>query len=330
MGFDNGRKRETQQRLPLRADPVDTALAALTQALADAAAASSGVTLGEARAVVAEHLTATGAVTPLSLDRFSGLWARFQRYAERIHGIVLVAEVDGAVVREFLDTRTSTGGLPSVSTARARLTAVRLLYRVLRELRLADHDPTLDVRLEHRSYPSVRALTDQEVEACRWASLATLIATREPAVWALAEAGASTGEIGFVRTPDLDLVSARAWVSGGRKGAARWLPLDDWEATQLGRRARQVGTDAPLAYAADGSYDSRRSSVTAVLTRILRRAGLGAVDGVEPRSVSAWVGRRVLDDTRRIEAVALRLGLRSLDLAADVIGWDWSSTEDAA
>ena len=329
MVFDNERQSE-QPRLPLPADSLGDAMAALRMALDNAAVRSTRLTLAEARTMVAEHLTATGAVTALSLERFTGLWARFQRFVERIQGVVLVADVDASVVRAFLDARTSAGGLPSVSTARARLAAVRLLYRVLRELRLADNDPTLDIRLERRLYPRVRALTDREADACRWASLATLVATREPAVWALAEAGASTGEIGFVRAVDLDLVAGRAWVSGGRKGTARWLPLDDWEATQLGRRAHQVGTEVPLTYAGDGSYDSRRSSVTAVLTRILRRAGLGAVDGVEPRSVSAWVGRRVLDDTGCIEAVARRLGLRSLDLAADIIGWDWSSTEDAA
>jgi len=305
-------------------------MAALTGALAGAAAVSSQVTLGGARTLAAEHLTATGALTTLSLERFSGLWGRFQRFAERVCGVVLVAEVDEPVVRDFLGARTSTGGLPSVSTARARLTAVRLLFRALRELRLADSDPTLDIRLARRSYPSVRALTDKEVEACRWASLATLVATREPAVWALAEAGASTGEIGFVRAADLEPVAGRVWVGGGRKGVARWLPLTEWEATQLERRAGRVGADTALAYPGGGSYDSRRSSVTAVLTRVLRRAGLGAVEGVQPRSISAWLGRRVLDDTGRIEAVAHRLGLRSLDLAADIIGWDWSAAEDAA
>jgi hypothetical protein len=34
---------------------------------------------------------------------------------------------------------------------------------------------------------------------------------------------------------------------------------------------------------------------------------------------------RVLDETGRIEQVARRLGLRSLDRAADLVGFDWTN-----
>ena len=302
-------------------------MAALSEALAGAAEVASRLTIADARLMVTEHLASTDIVTALSLERFTGLWARFERFAERAHGIVCVSEVDAQTVGAFLKARTTTGGLPSVSTSQIRLAAVRLLFRVLRELRLAYGDPTLDLRVPRRRYPDLRALTDKEVEACRWASLATLVGTREPAVWALAEAGASTGEIGWVSAHNLDVDGARVWVAGGRKSTPRWLPLDEWGAIQLGRRARHLGAgsdgDLFLTYCGDGSCDSRRSSVTAVLTRILRQAGLARSTGVEPRSVSAWVGGRVLADTGRIDAVARRLGLRSLDLAADMVGWDW-------
>lgn len=328
--MDMERQAGRQPVLFSRVDRVGRVLAAMTRAMANAAAVSSLLTLSEARTLATSHLAATDEVTELSLERFSGLWARFDRFADRVCGVVLIQDIDREIVAAFLRARTTTGSLPAASTVRVRLTALRLLFRVLRQLRLATSDPTLDVELPRRSYPGFRPLVDDEIERCRWAALATTVVTRDPAVWGLAEAGASTGEIGLVRTSDLDVERSRVFVTGGRKGVARWLPLTEWGAAQLVRRARGLDLGAFLTYAGDGSYDSRRSSVTAVVTRVLRRAGLGDAACVEPRSVTAWVGTRVLADTGRIDAVAHRLGLRSLDLAAELIGWDWQLASEIA
>jgi hypothetical protein len=46
---------------------------------------------------------------------------------------------------------------------------------------------------------------------------------------------------------------------------------------------------------------------------------------VRPTSLTAWVGVGVMRTTRRIEAVAMALGVRSLDAAARIIGWDWTT-----
>jgi hypothetical protein len=59
------------------------------------------------------------------------------------------------------------------------------------------------------------------------------------------------------------------------------------------------------------------------LMSILRRAGLHDEPGVKPRSVTAWAGKQIFNQRGRIDDVAVRLGMRSLDRAARLIGWDW-------
>ena len=44
---------------------------------------------------------------------------------------------------------------------------------------------------------------------------------------------------------------------------------------------------------------------------------------MRPGSVVAWAGRKVFEETGSIEEVARRLGMRSLDRAAQFIGLGW-------
>jgi len=56
---------------------------------------------------------------------------------------------------------------------------------------------------------------------------------------------------------------------------------------------------------------------------VLARAGLATELDVRPLSVVAWAGRKILDDTGRIDEVARRLGMQSLDRTANLIAFDW-------
>ena len=56
----------------------------------------------------------------------------------------------------------------------------------------------------------------------------------------------------------------------------------------------------------------------------LMRAGIEREPDVRPGSVVAWAGRRIFEETGSIEEVARRLGIRSLDRAARLIGWGWA------
>ena len=46
-------------------------------------------------------------------------------------------------------------------------------------------------------------------------------------------------------------------------------------------------------------------------------------------SVLAWAGCQIFSVTGRIEEVARRLGMRSIDRAAGFIGWEWVGGQDA-
>ena len=59
-----------------------------------------------------------------------------------------------------------------------------------------------------------------------------------------------------------------------------------------------------------------------------QRAGLGREPDVRPVSVVGWAGLRLLRETGRIDEVARRLGLRSIDRAARLLGWDWATSPE--
>ena len=96
---------------------------------------------------------------------------------------------------------------------------------------------------------------------------------------------------------------------------------------QLRRRIasfdRSPVIDPRLVYAARGSNESRQASSCIAIAQTLARAGLGGEPDVRPGSVAAWAGDKAFSDGAPIDDVARRLGVRSLDRAASIIGWDW-------
>ena len=256
-------------------------------------------------------------------QRYVEQWERFELFASRSHfAVATVGAVDRPLVEAFVNARLPSGSPPTPSTTRVRLSALRCLFRSLRDLGVLDGDPTTDIRLLSRAASQARPLTDVEVDRCRWASTATLVASRYPIIWALAEAGASTGEIGSVRRSDLDLGQGDVEVSGGRKESPRLVRLTAWGQEAVAAAAEDREGEW-LAVDRDSDYDVRRASVTAALREILRRGGCADTD-VEPRSVTAWAGQRIFAETEgRVEAVARALGLASLDDTAALIGFDW-------
>jgi hypothetical protein len=95
---------------------------------------------------------------------------------------------------------------------------------------------------------------------------------------------------------------------------------------RLERRIRSLGDDvaADPFLIRDGRGDQPRAQnkATVVLRTVLRAAGLRTA-GVNPMSIPAWAGAKVLAEGAAIEVVAKLLGLRSLDAAAVAVGFDW-------
>jgi integrase/recombinase XerC len=276
------------------------------------------------------ELRSNTALSDQSERRLFDVIGRFLRYVDRA-GIDRLADVSPNLAREFVLARSGrTNAGPSVATSHLRRSAVRLLFRVLRQVSLVEHDPTLDLALPPRSSLPARPLTDDEIALGRSFSLHSLTETRRPAAWALAEASGRTSEIPYVCVRDLDLDAGRVSLAGGTKIESRWASLTTWGARALENRLETIGSDpdTPLVYEGRGSMESHQASACDAISETLRRAGLADEPDVRPLSVTAWAGRRVFDETGRIDAVARALGMRSLDRAATLIGWDWTGGVD--
>ena len=274
---------------------------------------------------VVAALAAEGSLAPQSLDRFTDLIRRFGRFVAFNYDIDDLRSVTPAMTSAFVRSPSSDGE-PTSSVLHLRRTAVRICFRVARDLGLADGDPTLDLELPARQPGSLRPLTDEEVELCRFASVASLEETRLPAAWALAEATARTAELHQITGTDVDLVAGRVRLPGAARVSARWGQLSPWGRVQVERRMRTIGDpSAPLTYEGKGSAHSRQAASCISISTTFARAGLGDDPEIRPLSVTAWAGRQIFDDCGQIEVVAQRLGNRSLDRTARLIGFDWDA-----
>jgi integrase len=255
---------------------------------------------------------------------------RFGRYLGHGLGVENLREVRLEHVRAFLEATASDqqASPPSVATQHFRRSAIRLLFRVGRQLGLADGDPTLDLTLPPRSSLKQRPLTDDEIALCRSAALRTLTETRQPAAWALAEATGRTSEIPHIRISDLRLEKGCVRIHGASRTDRRMGKLTSWGVGQVTRRLAALegssDPDPPLIYSGKGSFESAQASSCIAVSETLRRAGLAREQDIGPGSVAAWAGAKAFAEGGLIDEVARMLGVRSLDRAAAIIAWDWA------
>lgn len=260
-----------------------------------------------------------------SLDIYARIWRGFAKFARNAAGVTTVARVSREdVATRFMVAPLRGGARPSTRTVELRGSALRFLFRILRDVGILDHDPLLDVTSPPRATRWVRPLTTAEVELCRSAAPGTLLATREPAAWALLETGASTAEIGNVRHRHVDLDAALVRV-GLDTRVERTVPLSSWAVTHL-RRLDGASQDWVLVGSTSSSGNGRRTRATELVRNVMARARVWGAPGVSARSVTAWAGRQVLDQTGSIEAAARRLGYGSLDASATLIGHRWDES----
>lgn len=319
MGEDRG---GDQRTFPISVGSTLDELRVLMAAIDNASAAADRTPFRDARLFAEAQVAARGELTALSAEVIFAHWRKFETFLAKGHGVVFLGEVTPAMVHGFINARTPRG-TPAIATRRSRCSSLRMFFRELRQFQLYEGDPTIDVVLPNRPMPGIRALTDEEVQAGEWAALASLISTREPATWALAETGASSFEVGRVQPHDFDAGTGIVWLHGGPRTVARSAVLTEWGRVQVARRCR-----SPRVYVvSDGDGPLPGSRVAGTIATVLRRAGLGDRREIAPRSLAAWAGLRLLRETGRIESVARGLGMRSLDLAAELIGHDWRSEQ---
>jgi len=267
-------------------------------------------------------------LTEQSQAKFLDLLDRFQGFLAAGYGVTSITEVTRAHVELFTSAPSAEDptAAPAAATMQLRRSAVRLLFRIARESGYRVGDPAIDVRLPARGRRLLRPLTDAEIVVCRRVSLHTLIETRLPAAWALAEATARTSELPSVLVSDVDVPSGIVRIHGSSRTQPRRGFLTSWGIQQLQRRLDRLGstgiTDTAVVYEGVIGGASGQASASASIAWTLRRAGLTRDVAVRPASVAAWAGRRLFDQGVALEEVARRLGILSLDRTANFIGLD--------
>jgi len=259
-------------------------------------------------------------------ERTSSILDRFGRFAADGCGLVDLDEVTSGVARSFVTAPTGSGQAPSTSTMHWRRTALRLLFRAARRQGLIDGDPTLDLALPPRSSLAARPLTDDEVFLCRSVAQWSLGGSRRAATWALAEATCRSSELPVVTGDDIDLETGQVWIAGGKATQPRTGQITEWGLLQVRARLDELEAPSlPLVYSGRSPAGAGQVSGASAIVDVLTRAGLHREPDVRPGSVAAWAGRRVLEETGRIDCAARALGVRSLDQAARIVAWDWQA-----
>lgn len=298
------------------------------------AVAPAPLSLDTAVQLVREAWAAGDVFTEQTRLRSSETVERFTRRAAR-QGARVVTDLSADMCVSFVSAPTEAARAPEITTQHARRTALRMFFRTLRELGLADGDPTLDLTLPARTTTAARPLTDEEVALCRYASRlgqAGSGSLQRAVCWALAETTAVTSEISEVRIADLDDPVHPRWVRlpGTRRVRERLGELSGWGMHVVTRQvelltARRAPTSMLLTYRGQGvpGQHVAQAAVCNALGEILRRGGFTDEPDVRPASVRNWAGRALFDGGMPIEHVAVRMGARSLDAVAEDIGLAW-------
>jgi site-specific recombinase XerD len=275
-----------------------------------------------------------GEFTGQTLDKCGETVARFARRLEA-QGVSSPAGIRPAHCQGFVDAATVKGQPPELTTRHARRSALRMLFRSLRELGHDVGDPTIDLQLPARSDSSARPLSEVEVTLCRASSRGGEAGGRSlhrAVCWALGETTAVTSEISAIRVGDVDNQQSPRWVRlpGTRRHDPRLGELSDWGSRIVARQLelltqRRCTPATLLTYRGQGvpGQAPAQSAVCNAIGGVLGLAGLSEEPDVRPASLRNWAGRRLYDAGMPIERVARRMGARTLDSAATDIALDW-------
>ncbi|MFD9506160.1 hypothetical protein [Streptomyces mirabilis] len=99
----------------------------------------------------------------------------------------------------------------------------------------------------------------------------------------------------------------------------------------LAKPSAQIPAPYRLVASATSAPNVVQSSVGAGFGDIARRSGLSTrARKVEPRDITRYVARKILNETGQLSEVARHLGLSSLDVTASLADLQWHTGGDAA
>lgn len=277
---------------------------------------------------IAEGTVATHSAHLRRLVKFAGA-----------QGAPMVCDLSTNLLLSWTNAANAYTGEPAPDTTRyARKAVASSFFHTCYRLGITDANPAqaLPARKSRDRY--VHSFTPEQIERLKDHAAAAHRETKGPAALALVLLGCSSGEVGAITCSDIHLAEMLVDAhGGGDRYQRRWLPIDDpWAFDQLTARLRALADKHPedwlgrfIAYDPQPGKDDdprRRASATSMTVgKIIERAGLKVNGVTRVASITEYVARRVFLQTGRVEAVAARLGLRKLDDAAHLCGYDWQT-----
>ncbi|MYQ77589.1 MULTISPECIES: hypothetical protein [unclassified Streptomyces] len=281
---------------------------------------------------------ANGDMAIETVDLYIQISERFNAFAGT-HNIHRMDDVTGQLTDSFIgapghDRRDNIILVPKDSTRRQRRSALASLFAHARALGMTQAVPLLDSPPIPRPPRSTGAeLSDEEIENLRFHSERGMPANRHAALLALLLSGLGSAETAQTTPGDLNLEQATVTTEGSTHTSPRTSPLAPWAVRTLRLRANYLAEHRPGQHRLVTSDSSTRyaaqASVGAGFNDIARISGLATTARkVEPRDITRYVARQILQQTGQISEVARRLGLSSLDNAADLAGLAWKTGGD--
>lgn len=261
-------------------------------------------------------------------------------------GLTHVDQLDSSFLFEWARLRRHGQGEVGTGSRQVRLSAASAFFNTAQCLGLYDENPAVATREPMPTPRHVRPLTSGQIEQMKRTAVfrvhrlngRTVPESKTPAAFALTLLGATNGENSQVRVRDVDLPNRRVWLhAGGYRTYDRWVPIDDdWCLQAISTRIDILAQTSGGEPIADRwlVYDSRvanptaakRSAATAdLITGLMRKAGVYTPGVTRVESIREYLAGRVFAQTGRVEAVAQRLGMSSLDAAAHLVDYDWPS-----
>ncbi|MFC6984821.1 hypothetical protein [Streptomyces cirratus] len=287
-----------------------------------------------------KQLAWDGAMSINTVDEYIEVIERLISFA-RAQQVTQLDDITAALAEAFVnapghDRHRGVIATPAGGTRRQRRSAVTSLFTHARALGLTKAAPMVDSATIARSPRQPGAdLQPHEVARLQFHSERGMPATRHAALLALLLAGFCSAEVGAAASGDLDLDARSVHTNGSTRTSARSCPLDEWGCQVLGLRAAYLGRRGPgphqLVASATSAPSVVQSSVGSGFGDIARRSGLSThTRKVEPRDITRYVARKILNETGQLSEVARRLGLSSLDVAAGLADLQWHTGGDAA
>lgn len=294
--------------------------------------------------VASDRVDAKTVVTYKKIARTLGAYAKARQ-------VTLVSDVTSELLWSWVNspaTGTRAAEYPSDNIRKQRRAAANSLYTTWYLLGITERNIAASLPKVAAVRRHVAALTASEIQRLKdHADYDTRGSnyeagySRTPSCLALALLGAQPGEIGAIRVQDLDQLQRAVFLhGGGSRYMERWVPIDDdwsWQAI-LDRLAYLNKThpndlNALLAYrpfdpAAAEDFSRRSAATSSTLAKLMKAAGVYRPGENRAASITEHVAARVFDQTGRVEAVAARLGMNSLDGAAHLVAYDWRNRYD--